>query len=433
VRPFGLCLALLFAGYVFCLGAQDQDGGENRKPDGGAQDQTPLFDDIDSLFEEPPSGTGDTDIDSEDTSSLTELVRQRGFIFDASYGFYGGAAPGWSEAPWYRNEERTLTYKPGAEMRASLGMDIQISEIFRVKTSVGFVLPEFDYSLREFFFDYNLFDAAFVRGGRYDLNWGISRNYAFANLLARVPPGSAGGDSYILKIDVPMGIGGLQTLLLTRGDFAHGASIQYQDAGIGGKYNLAFSQADIDVGVFYNRKMPLRWFASVKSTIGNTELYTDTMTAIENERGDGLAAATSIGFIQDFFDGKLTVNGELFYNGENGAAWFKPGTTFEEEKVSPFIGGFNGALNMVFSTGSKKNLRLFVNSLYSLTENSARFVPGLRFSPLRHVEVSLAVPMALGSRNGFYYTNNADKYNRPFSVVLLVSLSGSFRYTVGGS
>jgi hypothetical protein len=433
VRPFGLCLALLFAGYVFCLGAQDQDGGENRKPDGGAQDQASLFDDIDSLFEETPSGTGDTDINGEGAGSLVGLVRQRGFTFEAAYEFYGGVAPGWSEAPWYRNEERILTYKPGAAARAVLGLDIQISEVFRVKTSAGAELPEPDYFLKEFFFDYNLFDAAFVRGGRYDLTWGVSPNYAFANLLARVPPGGAGGDSYIFKIDVPVGVGGLEALLLNRGDYIHGAEPQYRDTGFGGKYNLALPRADIDIGAYYIRGLPLHWFASVKSTIVNTEVYADTVAAIQNERGDGLYAAASVGFVHDFFDDKLTVNGELFYNGEEGAFSFEPETSLEDERVSPFIGGFNGALNMIFRPGGPKNLRLFVNCLYSLKENSAQLVPGLRFSPLRHVEVSLAVPMALGRRNGFYYTDNADKYNRPFSVVLLVSLSGNFRYTVGGS
>jgi hypothetical protein len=431
VRFFGLCLAVLFAGHALCLGAQDRNGGGDRKPDGGAQGQDSLFDDIDSLFEEPPPGAGGADLNGEDAAgSLAGLVRQRGFTFDAAYEFYGGAAPGWSEAPWYRNRERALSYKPGAVMRAVLGMDVQISEVFRVKSSGGAELPEADYFLQEFFFDYNLFDAAFVRGGRYDLTWGVSPNYAFANLLARIPPGGAGGDSYILKIDVPVGVGGLQALLLTRGDFIHGAKPQYRDTGFGGKYNLALPRADIDFGAFYQRGLPLYWFASVKSTIGNTEVYADTAAAIQNERGDGLYAAAGAGFVHGFFGDKLTVNGELFYNGEEDALSFTPETTLEDEKLSPFIGGFNGALNMIFRPGGMKNLRLFVNCLYSLKENSAQLVPGLRFSPLRHVEVSLAVPMALGRRDGFYYTNNADKYDRPFSVVLLVSLSGNFRYIV---
>jgi hypothetical protein len=433
VRPFGFCLIVLFAGYVLCLGAQDRNSGGDREPGGGTQEEAPLFDDIDSLFEEPPSTGGDADLHSEGAAgSLAGLVRQRGFVFDAAYEFHGGAAPGWSEAPWYRNQERTLSYKPGAVMRAVLGMDMQISDVFRVKTSAGAELPEADYFLQEFFFDYNLFDAAFVRGGRYDLSWGVSPNYAFANLLARVPPGGAGGDSYILKIDVPVGIGGLQALLMTRGDFVHGAKPQYRDTGFGGKYNLALPWADIDFGAFYQSELPLHWFTSVKSTIGNTEVYADVTTAIQNERGEGLYATAGTGFVQAFFNDKLTVNGEIFYNGEEDVLSFESKTSLEDEKVSSFIGGLNGALNMMFRPGGMKDLRFFINCLYSLKENSVQLVPGLRFSPLRHVEVSLAIPMALGSRDSFYYSNNADKYNRPFSVVLLVSLTGNFRYTAGG-
>ena len=121
MRFFGFCLAVLFAGHILCLEAQDLNGVGNRGPESGAQDQASMFDEIDSLFEEPPPDTGGADLNDKNVAgSLAGLVRQRGFTFDAAYEFHGGAAPGWSEAPWYRSEERTLSYKPGGRMRAVL-------------------------------------------------------------------------------------------------------------------------------------------------------------------------------------------------------------------------------------------------------------------------------------------------------------------------
>ena len=71
--------------------------------------------------------------------------------------------------------------------------------------------------------------------------------------------------------------------------------------------------------------------------------------------------------------------------------------------------------------------RLVAQCLYNYDEKTAQLVPGMRLNPVSNLSIYLGVPMVLGSREGPYYTQNADEKNRPFSIVLAVSFDGSFR------
>ena len=394
--------------------------------------------DIDSVFdaipaepavEEPGSAEpADNETGAEEFSAAA-LVKQRGFTFDAAYDIYAGIAPGWDETPWIAGVDREFSKVPGAKMRASFALDARISEVFRVKSGVYFEIPNYRFRLDEFFFDYSVFDTVFFRAGKYSLSWGISPNYGFTNLLARLPAGSSGGEPYIAKAEIPVGIGGIQLLAQTRTDMLHGIQPGYRDVGMGGKYNLALRWADIDMGAFYQDGMPLRGFLSIKTTAGNTELYHEWLAAVDVKHIAAPAnGAANIGFVHNFFDRTFTVNGELFLNAEKGSFWYRPETSVRDPGTVPFVEGLNAALNLIYRPGLKGNPRLFVQTLYAPLENSAQLVPGFRLSPLPHLEFSAAVPMALGSRDGHYYSNTADLNNRPFSIVLLLSLSGSTRY-----
>jgi len=288
--------------------------------------------------------------------------------------------------------------------------------------------------LGDFFFDYNLFDVVFFRGGKYDLKWGISPNYGFTNLLVRVPDNvNFGYPSFILKADIPAGVGGFQFLALTRANLMGGAKIDIGKVGFGGKYNLALRKIDIDAGVFYQKEMPIRSFISLKTTLGNTEVYTEGLAAYDSEKTQNISGAFNLGFAHEFFDKKFAVNGEFFYNNEGNSFFYSSKTDFLDAKTSPFIDGVNTALNLRYSFGGKGNPRFFLQTLYALNEGSARIVPAFRLSPLSHLEFYLAFPMDLGSKNGYYYENpliqNRDGKPLRFAAIFLVSLSGNLRFT----
>jgi hypothetical protein len=252
------------------------------------------------------------------------------------------------------------------------------------------------------------------------------------------------GDSYILRADIPVGIGGFQVLAMTRANIGHSSAITRGDLGYGVKYNFANRWVDIDMGTFYQERMAWRNFVSIKTTIGHTELYNEWMSAINfqsrdlnnewhwlnaNEifRFNNMSGAVNLGFAQNFFDDKLTVNGELFFNSERGALYYSPETNLREAEVSPFPEGFNLAVGLLYRFGGRGNPRVFFQTLYAPTQDSARVVTGLRLSPWPHIDFSLAIPMSLGSKNGPYYPNTLDPNNRPLSILLMLSLHGGVR------
>jgi hypothetical protein len=427
-----------------------------------AAQEEPLLDwDFDTLFDEAPedsadglsggqeaagsgtsqgtSGQGTVGPKTEQGTApnlLAELVRRSGFSMGFSYSANAGFSPGWSETPWYAGEgyENEYTHILGVNLNAYFDLDIRITEAFRTHSTVYFLVPDndaaknADMTLKDFYIDYSVVDRVFFRVGKYDHNWGISPNFTAANLLSRVPLNNYGGDAYIFKMDVPVGVGGFQFLALTRPGFISGGGTPgFEEIGYGTKYNLAFTWVDLDMGLFYHKEMPLRSAASIKTTIKDTELYLEMMGAVRHETWDGFSVSANLGFAQSFFNDLISINGELFWNGEEDAYYFKPGTELEDAQTSPFIPGLNMAWNLVYRPKWIWDLRFAITGRWEKDTNSAYILPGLSFTPLPNLDVSLGFPIALGSREGYYYrTGNADKTFRPFSIALLINLNGSY-------
>jgi hypothetical protein len=412
-----------------------------------AQENVSLDWDIESVFDVPAEDTGESpigtpfpgkSINDENENTVLQRINRNSLIFDLSYGFIAGIYPGWAESPWDSGDNNTFSWNPGAKLSSSFGMDARISNVFRVISNINFTVPEeggFKFNLGDFFFDYNLFDVVFFRGGKYNLKWGISPNFGFTNLLARVPDDiNFTFDSFILKADIPVGVGGFQFLALTRADLTGGNLLDSEKVGVGGKYNLALRKADIDMGVYYQHRMPVRGFISLKTTVVNTEVYSEGLAAYDYGGIPTFTGAFNFGFTHEFFNKKLAVNGEFFFNNEGNSFFYTSRTDFLKAKASPFIDGSNIALNFRYNIGGIGNPRFYLQALYAINKNSARVVPALRLSPFSHIEIYLAFPMDIGSKDGYYYKNPMiqDRDGNPlrFAAVFLVSLSGNLRFTV---
>jgi len=399
-----------------------------------AQEHGSLDWDIDSIFDEPPpeSPVEETKTEADD-DTVMQLIQRRGFAFDAYYRLITGYFTGWYENPWSTGRENEGRYQDFIlNMHGSFGIDAQISGAFRVKSAFYFEIPNFGFKVGDFFFDYNFHNKVFFRGGKYNLSWAISPNYDFTSILSRVPEDGHHGESFIFKADIPVGIGGIQALALTRADLLNGVMPKIDDFGFGGKYNLAFNWADFNLGVFYQGSMPVRAFLSVKTTILDTELYNEWLGAVDVQNPAGLNGTVNLGFARDFFGGNLRAAGEIIYNAEGNAYWYSPGTILGKAEVSPFIEGINGALNLAFRPGWKGQPRLFVQTLFAPMENSFRVVPGFTLNPWPNVELYFAVPMAIGSKDGYYWLNTVNEDNSgrplPFSISLLLNLNGSVQF-----
>ncbi|MDR0558072.1 MAG: hypothetical protein LBG43_09480 [Treponema sp.] len=485
-------------------------------------DSEPLLDidalgGIDSLFEEktpPADASGQTETPAKPAvapaqpAAVISDLKKKGFSLNASYSFTGGFFPGWDEAPWYWDERPAeLTSLPAVLMTSSLGLNYQISDTLGVRSTFSFSFPEFAIAVEAFYLDYSINNKVFLRAGKFTYNWGISRDFVFANLLALVPSASQRGnaadnpkyyredvyyagddvveagwypkkvprythsgknDAYTARLSIPIGIGGLEFVAMARDDFFGETNIQKELVYWGGKYNFAFKKVDVNAGVMYSEIMPLHAAISVKTTILNTEVYAEGLAAvgrselvegekilvgdkgekldekaqwapsIRERRWDAFAFSGSVGVGRNFFSKKLTVGAEYFYNGESDLQWMTEADIEKglSSKTRELIKGNNLALNLSFKPGWR-DLRFAVKFLYGIDYNTMTLVPGIRVAPFPNMAVSLGVLMALGSwrkskddpgYDGYYYRDNTDEKNRPFSVAIAVTFSGNHRW-----
>jgi len=401
-----------------------------------AQEQNILDWDIDDVFNEPAQITPvEEPKNNEPEVTVNKLMKQKGITFNASYEFIIGLAPGLYELPWDSTEEQDIYVDRYIKLKSSFTADAQIDDSLRIKTVFSFAIPDFKIKLGDFFFDYNIDEKIFFRGGKYSNSWGLNSNFTFTNLLSRVPDDSYDGDSFIFKADIPTGIGGFQFLTLTRYDLMYSSNpdpLKLKDFAFGGKYNLALKWADFDTGVYFQEGMPLRAFLSIKTTLWKTELYSEGLIAINSVPFDA-SGAVSFGFTKELFKNKFIINGEMLYNAEKDSYIYNPETYIKDADVTLFKEELHLALNLSYKFGGKINPIFFTQIRYAPIENSMQLTPGFRVTPLSHIEVYLAVPMTLGSKDGYYYnsdnayTTDGDK-TIPFSVVLFVKLTGNMQF-----
>jgi len=331
--------------------------------------------DLDSIFDGSFTSKDDTAAKpAEDASPVN--VNKRGITFGASYEFQGGIAPGWDLAPWHFDGSEEYSWGQGVKMVTNLSINAQLSEALKVYTSFGFNIPGFNFKLEDFFFDYNFYNKVFVRAGKYEQKWGHSD---FIDLLARVPDEGPFGHSYIAKVDIPIGVGGFQSLILTRMDIARKKIPEHMnELAFGAKYNVALRWVDIDMGLFYQKYvMPTRGFLSLKTTLGKTELYNEWVVAVNNHTDNAVSFAGSIGAERDFFGDKLSLGGEVFYNGEGNTYFYKPETSFTEaeEKVN-VLDQFQIEFDFLYRMEGKGNPKIFTKVKFSTAEKSYQVIPG---------------------------------------------------------
>lgn len=413
-----------------------------------AQEQEPS--DIDSLFgedageEEFFDGEGPQTKPSENV--LSSLLKRQGLTFRVTGSLYGGVSLAWQKAPWDWDSPNALLDDfqdfVGLGMSESLSLDIQFSEGLRLKNKFSFYFPKYEFAVSEAFVDYNFLDKANLRAGKTGVTWGQSRNYTFTNLPSRMPetkflvtPSPPNNDSIIVKIDIPLGLGGFQVLALTRpGFFAYPNPPGIKQIGYGLKFNAASRWIDVDVGSFFHKDMPLRSFLSLKSTIKDTDIYADFLYSVYWRPDPPLSfwerngGAVGVGIIQSFFSDKLSVNLEGFYNRDLESNYYREKTEINDETNFSFIDDLNGAANIIVRPGG--TWRIFTQCLYSFGDYSAWLVPGFSIKPLDHATLTFSVPMVLGRSEGKYYQENAVKNRNSFFVIIGLTITGDYSTSI---
>jgi hypothetical protein len=380
--------------------------------------------DIDSLFEDVSEAENIEEVEQE-VNILQDLVNKEGFSLGASFSAYIGYSPGWNldSDPFF--EDSGLV-----GLSSKIILDSQISDHFRFYQSYSISYPDFEAEVSEFFADYDLNNKVYFRIGRQNLTWGISRYYTFTNLPARLPDDFSSDDdaedSFSVKLDVPVGIGGLQGLIYTREGFLEDTDYPALDEmGWGGYYNLALKQFDLTAGAYYHNELNTRAFASVSTTLLNTlELYSEFLVSYDIQNDDDedipdrLDLGANIGFFVELFSGKLELTGEYYYNGEE--------TELEPVGAKldlPLVWGHNLALGFSLDIIEKK-LNFESYALYNISENTGVLIPVLTLNPGYSLVLKMASPLVFGSDTGTYQDYNPDDFDRDLSFVFTAKISG---------
>jgi len=405
---------------------------ENESPAAGENNQT-TEDEIDSLFggQGDKTGTGDGDkTGTEDgDSGLLSLLGEKGITLGASFFLMAGYSPGFDFLPMDVSDPDSIEYIDMAilKLEASISFNIRLSRELRVFQRIASKAPELVPEIEELFCDYSMLDAVFLRIGRHNIAWGISPNYAFTNLLARLPedvdPEDESADSFAFKMTIPVGVGGFDVVMFTRSSFWDADDDpDVDEIGAGGKFNLALDNFDFNIGGYFHRDLNLRFFYSLKTTLPfEIEAYTEGLLAVDLDyfeaAEDGqIVFSANAGFYFDLFDQTLRINTEYFYNGEESELDVK-GALF------PLFAGHNVALNISWAFFNGK-FKLLFQGKYNITENSGVILPAATLDVIPHCTFSLGIPYVLGPVSGGYFQENDDNKDRRIALVFAIILRG---------
>lgn len=392
--------------------------------------------DLDSFF----SQEEDEAVATEDKEFyvLDDVVNTTGFVFGADYQLFGGYSPGAQDFEIY--DDAIIL-----GMRSTFSLDAQISSDFSVFQKWDVKYPDFELVMTQFYAESIIKDRAFLRLGRENLSWGEAKVFKLSNLLVRTPETFSGSrDSYSIRLNVPIGLGGVNILALTREGMWKESTPSANEIGLGALYNHIINTEklifDLNLGLFHHREMNLRSFLSGKTTIFNTEIYSELIFAynmygtdyiydnndIDNSQYDSLNMepdsvdnktdlSINLGVYRDFFDGKLEVGSEYLFCGEESEL---PDHVYKGHNISFFIKGKFDSINMEASSYFKAHLS-------DEEDDSFAFSPVVLWDLSDNLLFSLASPIILGTEESNFIIDNIDILDREWSLVFRIIFHGN--------
>lgn len=385
------------------------------------------FDNFDTIFDT------EEEIDAlvEDKSNiLDDVINATGFTFGSTYSIYTGYSTGIINGTWIENqdEDDDIESSPLISMISTFSLDAQISSDFSVyqELNVYYDDADFDVEIQEFFAETILFEEVFLSFGMQDIRWGES-TFNYTNLPNRYYDDFSGStDSYSLKLSVPLGIGGLTLLALTREGFWEDKTVPASDEiAYGMKLNyildLINQKFDINTGVFYYKDLNNRGFISLNTTIlKKWDVFTEGLVSYDSNEKETLDISASIGCSTEFLNGNLGLAGEYFFNGED--------TELEIDDDSfPLFHGHNLALQLSYRLDKINTLisnYLLYNYNNITTSQSGLFTPVVIWDITKNFMLSIASPLYFGDYDAGYVLENIDTLKRDFSIVIRLIYHG---------
>lgn len=437
------CVDVSFAGAVLVLlGAmgvpiwcQSPDASNTIviSPVSTGDSESSTTEDIDAMFESPPSDEGEESVPSDDV--LSRVVDQKTASVTGTFTATAGYTGGWMQFYGKEAGENGLVSAPVYSMSTLLRLDARLDRTFRVLGSLQIKYPELEARVAELFCDYVLLDWVFLRGGRQIITWGASRTFPFTNLPARLPDGfvadgNADGiddkDSIALKITVPFGVSGVTGLVLARnGYFDDPGHPGFRELGYGGLLDLSFAAGEIVLGTFYQQDLRPRAFISAKTSLWSVDVFAEALASFNPtdwgspNLSESLEFAAGGGFIWEGFESRVVVTGEYLYNGERSEL------NAEDTDLS-LPQGHTIMLGLGVKNFPFRKTKTGLQWKHNFSDRSGTVIPGLTVDAFPHLSLSLAIPLVYGPDEGYFIVENPDVRDRRLTVALLATLKGSF-------
>jgi hypothetical protein len=396
-----------------------------------AQSDDLLDSDFDDLFDNPDDLiTNETDGADDSSTVLEDLLNQKSLTVKANFTLKGGYSPGFSSLPLgFNSQEDSLIL----ELKSALSLDFNLSRELRIYQTWSLSTPTLVLSAGEFFADYNPVPLVTFRAGRFGQTWGESKNFSHTNLIARLPENFTGSTNTLaLRMTLPWKTGGIEFLSLTRmGSWENPTQPALQDFGWGIRINPPLDFVDLTLSGFAHPDLNMRGTLSLKTTLfdkletygeGLISLdkdlkagrnYSDNVTADGNE-DNPIDLSANLGVYTDFFQGRLSLGAEYFYNGEEseldtaGGKW-------------DLYWGHNLAAYAGWKQGSWE---LFSYGRYNMNENTGLIGPGFNWFITDNTTMQLGSSWAWGDSG--YAASNPDTLNRPVLAFLRFTMNGSW-------
>ncbi len=377
--------------------------------------QTDVPDDFDSLFDDAE--------DSEGTeSSAEEQLKSSGIIQAAKqiFSFYGSfvAEAAYSEKVYDREDDNHF---PGAALSYTFGISMRPSSNLSAKCALVTSFPNFGVSVSSLYFDYVLFNRAYLTVGKTTQTWGNSAIFT-TDILSDTTPLS------LIMVTVP----------IKHGSFEASANLK------------SFNQQNV-LGQLY-------YAASFEYPFKNFSYKVLARTwATENVSVNHPKTAFGFEISGDIFKFHTSFYGDIRENEQTWESW----TEWDYGKFVCGIGrywdqfedigkfGFVTEYQLVYNTADSNIInnalaltsswRHLFNSRYSLslaagwniTNGTGYTIPAVSISGLPHATVYFATPLLFGKGASYIAGDNATytlTSNGNFAAFLTTYITLSFSY-----
>ena len=377
---------LLFSGSVFLFGEEET-----------------LDDLFDDPFLEDTVVEEDEEVDHRSQFETSDKILLRG-----SFSATGAAEAGWRDFPWRSGITEDFGLAPGAKARARISFDARPSSVL---TIAGNIFTEIDPGDRkndwtdpavgELYADYNWLDTAFIRAGKFGMRWGQGRLFSPGNLM----DGSRDGTAF--RASFPTLLDGVSIVALANDDFAgEDGRLSGKDLAGAGIADKVIGGVQLTAAARYQREEGLKALGSFKTVLWRIDLFSDFVFH-DNDR-DGRDFEVLAGFFREWED--FLLYGEYYYDNR---------TEGNMDHKIGLAAGYKDIFGSPFDFG--------IEWKHAFYDNSGRILPGIAWSPWRHIKAMAGVPVYYGGdKSRFVDEEDVFSGKRRLSLAFALELSTSF-------